>query len=163
VIRRLAAASLVLLAVSLVGEPSRKKVFNRDEATIRRMATRFAETWNAHDMAVMAELFTEDADFVNVGGERLKGRERIRDAHAERHQMQFKESVLTVRSVGVRFLKPDVAVAHIEWKLEGDRDPGGTTRAPRQGLMSWVVTRDDGHWRIASAQNTNLVPVSPTP
>jgi uncharacterized protein (TIGR02246 family) len=164
VIRRLSAAwVLLLLGVALFAEPVKKRVFDREEATIRRTATRFAETWNAHDMDAMSELFAEDADFVDVGGERLKGRERIRTEHAKRHRMQFKESVLTVRSVSVRFLKPDVAVAHVEWKMEGDRDPGGTSRPTRQGVMSWVVTKDNGLWRIASSHNTNVRAASTTP
>jgi uncharacterized protein (TIGR02246 family) len=163
VIRRLTAASLLLLAVSLVAEPAKKRVFNREEAMIRRMPTRFAETWNAHAMEAMAELFTEDADFVTVGGIRLKGRARIRDEHAKRHEMQFKESVMTVRSVDVRFLKPDVALVHVDWGMERDRDPDGTSRSPRNGVMSWVVVRQRDEWRIASAHNTNARETSTNP
>jgi uncharacterized protein (TIGR02246 family) len=159
VTRRLTAASvLVVLAAALFGEPVKKRVINRDEATIRRMATRFAETWNAHDMDAMAELFAEDADFVNVAGMRLKGKRQIRDEHAKRHEMQFKESVLSVRSVGVRFLKPDVALVQIDWRMEGDRDPDGTSRAPRTGIVSWVVLREANEWRIVSSHNTNVRP-----
>jgi uncharacterized protein (TIGR02246 family) len=153
----------LLLGVALVAEPVKKRVFNREEATIRRTATRFAETWNAHDMDAMSELFAEYADFVDVGGARLKGRARIRDGHAKRHEMQFKESVLTVRSVDVRFLKPDVALVHVEWGMERDRDPDGTSRAPRNGVMSWVVVRQRDDWRIASSHNTNARAASITP
>jgi uncharacterized protein (TIGR02246 family) len=152
--RRLFAVAALALAVPLSAAP--RKVINRDEGTIRRMATRSAETWNAHDMDAMAELFMEDADFVNVGGIRLKGRARIRDEHAKLHEMQFKDSVLTLRSVDVRFLKPDVALVHIDWRMEGDRDPDGTSRAPRDGVMSWVVVRQRDDWRISSAHNTHV-------
>jgi uncharacterized protein (TIGR02246 family) len=154
VIRRLLAAAAVLLMVPLSAEPL--KVINREEATIRRMATRFAETWNAHDMDAMAVLFADDADFVSVGGVHLKRRQQIRDEHATLHQMQFKGSTLTVEGVTVRFLKPDVALAHIDWRIEGDRDPDGTSRAPRTGVMSWVVVRKANEWRIASSHNTNV-------
>jgi uncharacterized protein (TIGR02246 family) len=114
-------------------------------------------------MEAMAELFTEDADFVTVGGIRFKGRARIRDEHAKRHEMQFKESVVTVRSVDVRFLKPDVALVHVDWGMERDRDPDGTSRAPRNGVMSWVVVRQRDEWRIASAHNTNVREASTKP
>jgi len=53
---------LLLFADSPRGE-------GRDEAIVRRMATRFAEAWNKHDMTELASLFAEDADFVNVAGE----------------------------------------------------------------------------------------------
>jgi uncharacterized protein (TIGR02246 family) len=106
------------------------------------MATRFAETWNQHDMTAMATLFAEDADFVNVVGMYWKGRDQIRQEHA-------------IRSVTVRFVNPDVALAHIKWALEGDRDPDGTSRPRREGVMSWVVTKREGEWQIASSHNTN--------
>jgi uncharacterized protein (TIGR02246 family) len=149
------AAAIFLLSGPAFGQT---RAVNPDEAAIRRMATRFAETWNEHDMDGMADLFSDDADFVNVGGERLHGRQRIRDVHAQRHRMQFRESVLTIQTVVVRFLEPDVAVAHIAWDLKGDRDADGTSRAPRQGLVSWVVTKRQGTWRIESAHNTNVRP-----
>jgi uncharacterized protein (TIGR02246 family) len=120
------------------------------------MATRFAETWNLHDMTAMAALFAEDADFVNVGGMHWKGRDQIRKEHARSHELQFKESVLTVENVSVRFLKPDVALAHIEWWMKGDRDPDGTSRPPREGVMSWVLVKRGGVWRVASSHNTNV-------
>lgn len=153
-IRRLFAGFSLFSAVALLAQPV--KGFDRDGGAIRRMATRFAETWNAHDMEAMSALFTDDADFVNVAGMHWKGREQIRKEHARLHELQMKESTVTVRAVDVRFLKPDVALAHIEWKIEGDRDPDGTSRQPREGILSWVVTKRAGEWRIAAAQNTNL-------
>jgi uncharacterized protein (TIGR02246 family) len=158
--RRLLVVSAVFLAVPLFAGP--KRVFNREEAAIRRMATRFAETWNQHDMTAMAALFAEDADFVNVAGMYWKGRDQIRQEHARLHGLQFKESVLTIRSVTVRFLNPDVALAHIKWALEGDRDSDGTSRPPREGVASWVVTKRDGEWQVASSHNTNARPASKT-
>jgi uncharacterized protein (TIGR02246 family) len=158
--RRLLVAGTLLFTVPLLAEPL--KVFNREEASIRRMATRFAETWNQHDMEALAALFSEDADFVNVPGMYWKGRDQIRQEHARLHGLQFKESVLTVRSVTVRFLRPDVALAHIKWGLEGERDSDGTSRPPREGVMSWVVMNRDGDWRVASSHNTNARPASTT-
>jgi uncharacterized protein (TIGR02246 family) len=150
------AVAAVAFAVPLVAEPLNDK-------PILGLANRFRLAWNTHDMTAMAKLFTEDADFVDVGGIRLKGRARIRDEHAKRHEMQFKESVMTVRSVDVRFLKPDVALVHIDWVMERDRDPDGTSRAPRNGVMSWVVVRQRDEWRIASAHNTNVREASTNP
>ena len=128
-----------------------------DEAIIRRLATRFAETWNAHDMAAMADLFADDADFVNIGGMHLKGREQIRSEHVKLHAMQFKESVLTIRGVSVRFPAPSVAIAHVEWAMKGDRDSDGTSRRPREGLATWTLVKRAGDWRIVASHNTNRV------
>lgn len=150
--RRLSAGiAFVALAVPLFAEPL------KDDA-ILGLANRFRVDWNSHDVTAMAELFTADADFVNVAGMRLKGRRQIRDEHVKSHRMQFKDSVVTFRAVDVRFLKPDVALVHIDWRIEGDRDSDGTSRAPRNGVMSWVVVRQRDEWRIASSHNTNVRP-----
>jgi uncharacterized protein (TIGR02246 family) len=156
--RRLFAVATAVLAAPLSAGPP--KVVHREEATIRRMATRFAETWNAHDMDAMAALFAEDADFVNVAGMHWRGRRQIRDEHARLHELQFKNSTLTVERVTVRFLEPGVALAHIEWRLEGDRDSDGTSRPPRSGLASWVLVRKAKEWRIAASHNTDARPAS---
>jgi uncharacterized protein (TIGR02246 family) len=153
-IRRLLRASPLVLAASLAAEPV--KVLDREEGAVRRMATRFAETWNAHDIEALAELFAEDADFVNVAGTRLKGRAQIRTEHAQRHEMQFKDSTLTIRGVAVRFPRSDVAIAHVEWAMKGDRDSDGTSRPPREGVMSWTVVKEGAAWRIAASHNTDV-------
>jgi uncharacterized protein (TIGR02246 family) len=85
-----------------------------------------------------------------------KGREQIRNEHARIHEMQMKESTLTIHAVSVRFLKPDVGLAHIEWGLQGDRDPDGTSRPPREGVTSWVVQKRGQDWLVAASHNTNI-------
>jgi uncharacterized protein (TIGR02246 family) len=158
--RRLSAGAVaiaaVAFAITLAAEPL------KDDA-ILGLANRFRLDWNTHDTTAMAELFTADADFVDVAGTHWKGRRQIRDEHVKSHRMQFKDSVLTFRSVDVRFLKPDVALVHIDWRIEGDRASDGTSRAPRNGVMSWVVVRQRDDWRIASSHNTNVRAASTTP
>jgi uncharacterized protein (TIGR02246 family) len=144
----------LLAASSATAAP--RRAAGGEDARIRRMAVRFAEAWNKHDMTEMASLFAGNADFVNVGGMHWKGREQIRNEHRRVHEMQMKDSTLTIRAVSVRFLKPDVGLAHIEWELQGDRDPDGTSRPPREGVMSWVVQKHGQNWLVASSQNTNI-------
>lgn len=48
----------------------------------KSIITGFQQAWNAHDATALAQLFVEDADFVNVTGLWWTNRERIRKAHA---------------------------------------------------------------------------------
>ena len=57
----------------------------------------------------------------------------------------------------VRALSEQFALAHLEWRIEGDRDPDGRARAPRRGLFIWVLTIDGAMALIAAAHNTNLL------
>lgn len=124
---------------------------------VEKVARDFAEAWNRHDMAALAELFAEDAQFVNVVGLWWKGREQIRAAHAATHATMFKDSHLAIDSVSVRFLKPDVAIARSAWQLTGHRSPSGENLPPRHGLLVHVLVRSGARWQIVDSQNTDIV------
>ena len=131
-----------------------------DEASIRAIAAHFEESWNRHDMSSLANSFTEDADFVNVGAKHWKGRKEIAEQHAARLG-QFIDSSWTTNAVTTQFLKADVALVHIAWSLRGDKDPDGIIRLPREGLFTWLVIKRGGEWLIRAAQNTNASNLPP--
>lgn len=117
-----------------------------DEQTIRQVVERWGDAWNRHDMHLMAELVSDDADFVNVWGWHWHGRGQIEREHAERHRAQFKESVWTTREVQLQFLKPDVALVHLRWEMT----------PAREGLFTWLMLKEPAGWRIRAAHNTNI-------
>jgi len=140
-----------------------------DVADVQRAVADFSVAWNNHDMVAFGKLFAIDADFVNVGGLWWRGRKEIQmqhaythgaipidtqgfDAAARAHYGIFKSSTMQFDSIDVRFLRRDVAVAHVSWKLLGD----ARTPNARVGLLTFVVTRQDGEWLIAAAQNTEI-------
>lgn len=127
-----------------------------DEAA-RAIALEWEAAWNAHDMARLAALFTDDADLVTVAATHLRGRAAIETSHAAMHRTQFGASVWKNADTEVQPLAPDWALVHQAWSIRGDLDPDGTPRAPRSGLFTWWLHRRDGAWRIRAAQNTNAV------
>ncbi len=103
----------------------------------------------------LGNLFHEDATFVNVIGSYLRGRDEIRQHHAAAHAGPFRESVLRAEVMDVRELAPGVIVAQVRTELAGDaRAPGQTRRT----VATFVIDRRAGLWRMAAAQNTNVVP-----
>jgi hypothetical protein len=70
--------------------------------------------------------------------------------------MQFKESVRSVTGTAIKFLTPDIAVAHVRWGIRGDKDPDGTPRQPRHGVMMEVLMKRGGKWAVVAAQKTNV-------
>jgi hypothetical protein len=50
----------------------------------RAISDGFVDTWNRHDMAAFGALYAENADFVNVRGLWLRGRDAIQEHHAGR-------------------------------------------------------------------------------
>ena len=139
-----------------------------DEEAVRKVVNEFPEAWNRHDMNAFGALFAPDADFVNVVGVRWKGREAIQMNHAFVHGEipidtpgitapkaiygTFKTSTLLITQVDVRFLRKDVAVAHVQTELLGD----ARTKNPRRTLAVMILTKERSRWLIAVAQNTEF-------
>jgi hypothetical protein len=73
---------------------------------------------------------------------------------------RFRESTITPLEIAVRCLRPDQAVLHFSWRVEGDRNQDLTLRKPRFGLFTMIVEKRRGEWLVAVAQHTNW---SPTP
>ena len=148
----------------LVTEPSNLgvKMTDADESTSPQraaavLADRWQRAWNGHDMHSAGELLASDADFVNVGGRWLRGRNEFVDYHVRLHEMQMRNSTWSNLALTVRQLSADVALAHLEWRIEGDRDADGGSREPRQGLFTWVLAMEGDRALIAAAHNTNVV------
>ncbi|HEX3247020.1 MAG TPA: hypothetical protein VHX16_16565 [Chloroflexota bacterium] len=72
------------------------------------------------------------------------------------HTTIFRESHLQTTSVDVRFPREDVAVVHATWVLSGERGFDGSALPPRNGLVTYLMTREPSGWEIAAFQNTNI-------
>ena len=129
-----------------------------DEAAIKDVIVSLSDYWNCHDMQAFAQLFTQDADFVNVIGAWWKGRPEIRQAHEDSHAAMFKDSTLSILETSVRFLKSDVAIARTLWELVGMISLQGDMVPPRNGIWTNVLAKEDGRWAIVASQNTDIVP-----
>jgi ketosteroid isomerase-like protein len=137
---------------------------------VRNAVVGFATSWNRHDMDAFGKLFAPDAEFVNVAGVVWTGRQSIQAQHAYSHAAIpadspdvtegdrpyygiFKNSTIKFDQVDVRFLRNDVAIAHVQWELLGD---ARTQSNPRRGVFLFVLTRQSSAWLIAVAQNTEI-------
>jgi uncharacterized protein (TIGR02246 family) len=155
---------IVSLAIFIVGRPGIGCAAgtSEDEEAIRALEKQQGEAWNQHDAKAYASLFTEDGDCVNVVGWWWKGRAEIEKKLTDAYTYVFRESALTIGEVTSRFLQPDLAVVHVRWTMSGARTPQGIP-TPQQGIQTQIVRKQDGHWLIASFQNTNSIPEMPFP
>ena len=124
---------------------------------VKRIVEAFAESWNKHDMNAFAELFSPDAEFVNVVGIWWKGRAEIKAAHEFTHQTLFKNSLLTITELSVRFPTPQIAIARCRWKLEGHVTPEGSPLPVRNGILLNILRYEGSKWFIIDSQNTDLI------
>ena len=132
---------------------------NGDEAAVRAVEVRQAQTWNAHDIHAYGALFTNDADVINVLGWWWKSRAELEAKLGAAHQGPFRLSVLSIGDVTVMFPAPDVAVAHVTWSMTGALTPDGNpAHVPEHGIQTQVLLRRGGAWLISAFQNTNGSP-----
>jgi uncharacterized protein (TIGR02246 family) len=110
--------------------------------TPERVPQVFADAWNARDPDRLAAVFETDPEFVNVTGLWWHDREAIRRAHAYGLKRIFNRSHLSVVTVRVKRLTPDIAVVHVKMRLTGQTPaPGIAGPQPRTTIFSFVVRR----------------------
>lgn len=122
------------------------------------VARGFIEAWNDQDPDALAELFVEDADFVNVVGLWWEDRDAIRRAHLRGFRVMFGESHNVLEKTKTRMLGDDVAVVQARWRMTGQVGPDGARVGGRAGVFTFVVqSLDDVGWRAVSAHNTDRI------
>lgn|SRR5487761_236516 len=127
-----------------------------DVASIRRLEKSWCEGWNNHDMRLLTNLLTRDVDFVTVGGRWLRGRKEFKEHTGLYHSTSFKHSVFNVTATTIKFISPNMALAHVKWRMSGDFDPDGTARKPRNGIFTQVLLKTSNRWQILASHNTNM-------
>ena len=149
-------AAIVLAFVSFTAHASHAQTppkSNSDEAALRQIVQQLQDGWNAHDGMAFTAPFAADADYVVVNGLKLKGKDAIEKGHTMIFTTVYKDSHNVATVKGVRFLRPDVAVVHVEWNLEvrteGRLETGHT-------INTMVMTKDGGKWSIAAFHNTPI-------
>lgn len=134
-----------------------------DTSAVESMIVRMFEAANNGDVKGFVSVFAEDVEFRNVFGHLAKGRQAVEDWHApmfsgprQPGRPSFVNARLEVLDTSIRFLRPDVAAVNIKWRQTGAIAPDGQPWGTRIGLMSWVVTQENGVWAIEEFHNMDL-------
>ena len=107
--------SLCVFALPLLTISAGSIAATADEAAVRAVALQQADAWNKHDAAAYSALFTPDCDVINISGWWWKSRAEMQQKLTRAFSTVFARSTLSFTDVEVKFLKPDVAVAHASW------------------------------------------------
>ena len=132
-----------------------------NEAAVRAVIEAFIDSWNRNDMARLAGLFVEDADFVDVFGNWFRDRNAIEQALTERHATVFGDSRFAEEDFAIRFPKPDLAIVHSVIELSGAVDRHDQQLTPGLGVITSVIQNAGGRWQIIALQNTAVAAQQP--
>lgn len=122
-----------------------------DEQAIHDIVNQLTGAWNASDSKLFAEVFVEDAVFIQIFGMQLNGRAAIQGAHRHIFDTVYKGSHATFTLQGIRRVRPDVAIVftHAHVKL-GDGTGALDTRP------TLIVAKESDKWQVVTLQNTKI-------
>ena len=133
-----------------------------DENAIRRVCLERIEGFNRHEPPRAAE-FTPDADFVNVYGMWRKDPAEIEARQGERMETVLKEAKMTLLDLRIRFIRPDVAIAHQTHEMSGMLSPDGHKMPPHRERSIRVLVKEQGKWLTTAFHNTIVREAEPLP
>src|SRR5260370_30445039 len=119
------AAAAVGLAVSYTITSAQSWSGREDEEAIKKVIVEMTEGFNKHDAQAATRMYTADADLVTVRGETYKGAAEMEKGLAAIFRTRARDATLKTLNTTVRFLRPDVAVAHVTNELSGLESPVG--------------------------------------
>ena len=111
--------------------------------------------WNAGDGEAYGRAYAEDANFVNIRGALHSGSAAIAAGHDEIFRTIYAGSVNRMRLVDTRAVADDVIVANSRHTLDC---PHGPLAGVHEALVTSVIVRSAGRWRIAASQTTLVAP-----
>ncbi|WP_232296864.1 SgcJ/EcaC family oxidoreductase [Microscilla marina] len=119
----------------------------------------FVQAFNDRDAVALANLFVEDAEFVNVVGLWWHNRQAIWKAHDYGLKTIFNQSIVELRKVKIKLVTPEVALVQARMKLTGQTAHADITQPQsRQNVISFVAYRQSLGWVAVSAHNTDIIP-----
>ncbi len=128
-----------------------------NEAAINKQVDAMIYSWNNHNYDDLKNYTTEYIDWVNVVGMWWKGRKESQYAHQLYHNTIFQKSVAEKKSVTIRFITKDVAIAHVLQHLSGDVIlPDGKKAVPTDTMGTFVYVKQNGKWLLTSGINVSI-------
>lgn len=148
-------AVIVLTASASAGQALPSAARN-DEDAIKAVIASTTDAFSRHDAKAWVKFCTPDAQLVTVRGEYMNGVAEIEKGLTTIFQTRGRNATLKTLRLAVRFIRPDVALAHVTNELSGLVNLEGQTLPSHQELSVRVLVKDHGAWRIAAFHNTIL-------
>jgi uncharacterized protein (TIGR02246 family) len=113
-----------------------------DEKAIREAAQAFARAFEKGDAKAVGAFFTDEGEYLDEGGEPVRGRAALEKAYAD-FFAQRKELKVEGKTDAIRFLGKDTAVEEGTFTVHARGSP------PHASRYSALYVRQDGRWLMA--------------
>ena len=129
----------------------------KNEVAINQQIDAMIQSWNNHNYDDLKNYTTENTDWVNNVGMWWKGRKESQFAHQAYHNTFFKGVTMEKKSVVIRFITKDVAIAHLVWHYSSYIAPDGKKYGDTDGLATLVYVKQKGRWLMTAGANVDIV------
>jgi len=128
----------------------------QDEELVKKVVLAFQEDFNEGSFKNAASYTTDDWEHLNPNGGVLKGRDAVVKRVREVHQTFLKGVTMSIESMSIRFITPDVAIANVIHKMNDYETPNGVKHENERRLKTYIVVKQKEKWLLTHDQNTNI-------
>jgi uncharacterized protein (TIGR02246 family) len=126
--------------------------------TPREIVHAFETALNAKDADSVGEIFAEDAEFVNIMGMRMRGREGIVDGHRWALAGPLSGNRVSFDQIDELEVTDDVTVIHAHCVRERLPDAPPQTLPAGRTVLVFVARQDSDGWHAVAATNVTETP-----
>jgi uncharacterized protein (TIGR02246 family) len=139
---------LPLVCLLILSDQAFAQVNEADE--LQEFIKRYEEIWQSHDGDLLGRFFDRESDMIIGVQPRIVGREAIAASWNQYFSRIDSGRLLTVTVESIRFLSPDIALINVATTTGGTHSETNEILESRNARGTWVVTRQDGEWRISA-------------
>jgi uncharacterized protein (TIGR02246 family) len=161
--RLISIPSLAVMGMVALGATPSLADNGADEDAIRKVIVAMTEGFNRHDGGAASTMYLADATLVTVRGEVMHGQAAIERGLNAIFATRAKAASHRTLDVAIRFLRPDLALAHVTNELSGLVAPDGQPLPSHQELSLRVFINDGDGWKVAAFHNTMIRPFATAP
>jgi uncharacterized protein (TIGR02246 family) len=122
---------------------------------IRRVVATLEHAQQKELVDEFVSLFRSDAIWTTGGGRRLTGRDEISAFTRQVLPGAMKDATATYEVLHVLFIRPDVVAVRVRQRPV--THTGQPIRGQNEGSPLYVMSKEDGEWRIVAGQNTTVL------
>ena len=125
-----------------------------DIQSVKKVILSFQEDFNDGRFKNAAAYTTTDWEHVNPLGGIDKGREQVLKTVRSVHQTFLKGVSMTINSMNIRFVTPNVAIADVIHKITNYTTPDGVKHENERQIKTYVIVKQKGKWLLTHDHNT---------
>lgn len=125
-----------------------------DEEAVKKVVVEFVQDFNDGSFK-KAELYaTEDWIHINPGGGIDVGKKNVLNRVRSVHQTFLKNVSISIDSMTVRFVTPEVALVTAHHPVDDYTTPDNVTHSNERQIKSYVMVKRNGRWLMTLDHNT---------